>query len=159
MRLCKVCLKSDFLCQACEKIVKKEGLSSEAIELERFLYFLTQQTRIREPSFDKVIDIGDTIIITTEKPALLIGNNGNIVKLIEKHFNKKVVVAHKNDYLSIAKKLLNIPIIGVNVVYKGKEILKIRIKKMYETKTRSKQNVLVSTFHKLFNKEIKLHFE
>ena len=158
MFLCKVCLNSDFLCNACEKKVKELGLTEDAVKLERFLYKFWQNNRIKMPQFDNVFDIGDEIVIITKKPSLLIGTKGSFVKKIEKFFNKHIIIIEPEKNAEAIEKILNVPILGINILYRnGKEIMKVRVKEKY--KERVNKNKMRKIFENIIKKEYIVSFE
>ncbi len=83
--------------------------------------------------FKKTIEIGDMVIIVTEKGQVgkLIGKSGKIVREISKTIGKKVrVVGENSDLRSVARDILApARISGINIVYgkDGQEKYKIRV--------------------------------
>ena len=83
--------------------------------------------------FKKTIEIGDMVIIVTEKDQVgkLIGKSGKIVREISKTIGRKVrVVGENSDLRSVARDILApARISGINIVYgkDGQEKYKIRV--------------------------------
>ncbi|MGZ7120252.1 MAG: KH domain-containing protein, partial [Methanobacterium sp.] len=83
--------------------------------------------------FKKTIEIGDVVIIVTDKDQVgkIIGKSGKIVRAISKKVGKKIrVVGEGSDFKEIARDLLApARISGINIVYgmDGEEKYKIRV--------------------------------
>lgn len=127
--ICDVCLKSGMLCQGCENKLKSGEISQMDLDIAKILYRVGDG----KIGFKKTIEIGDMIIIVTEKDQVgkLIGKSGKIVREISKTIGKKVrVVGENSDLRSVARDILApARISGINIVYgkDGQEKYKIRI--------------------------------
>ena len=132
--ICKICLESGFLCQACEKKVKEGEISERDVEVARLLYKLHKKDMIVDPSFKKTVEVDDYIIILVEGPvAPLIGKGGRVVRLLSKELGKKVRVV---DISSGIKKMVEDLILparlyGISIVYKpnGEEEYRVLLKR------------------------------
>lgn len=132
--ICKICLESGFLCQACEKKVKKGEISERDVEIARLLYRLYKKDLVINPSFKKSVETDGYIILLVEGPvAPLIGKGGRVVRLLSKELGKKVRVV---DISSGIKKMIEDLVLparlyGISVVYKpdGNEEYRILLKR------------------------------
>jgi transcription antitermination factor NusA-like protein len=127
--VCDVCLKSGMLCQGCENKLKSGEITQMDLDIAKLLYKLGEG----KIGFKKTIEIGDTVIIVTEKDQVgkLIGKSGKIVREISRSIEKKVrVVGENSDLRSVAKDILApARLSGINIVYgkEGQKKYKIRV--------------------------------
>jgi transcription antitermination factor NusA-like protein len=118
-----------MLCQGCENKLKSGEISQMDLDIAKILYRVGDG----KIGFKKTIEIGDMVIIVTEKDQVgkLIGKSGKIVREISKTIGKKVrVVGENSDLRSVARDILApARISGINIVYgkDGQEKYKIRI--------------------------------
>jgi len=129
--ICDVCLQSGILCQGCENKLKSGEVTQLELDIAKVLYNLGDG----KIGFKKTIDMGDVVIIVTEKNEVgkLIGKGGKIVRAISKEIGKKVrVVGSETDLKSVATDLLApARISGINIVY-GVDGEKYKIRVMRE---------------------------
>ena len=95
--VCDVCLKSGMLCQGCENKLKSGEITQMDLDIAKLLYKLGEG----KIGFKKTIEIGDTVIIVTDKEQVgkLIGKSGKIVREISRSIEKKVRVVGENSDL------------------------------------------------------------
>ncbi len=129
--ICDVCLKSGMLCQGCENKLKSGEITQLDLDIAQLLYKLGEGNI----GFKKTIEIGDVVIIVTEKDQVgkIIGKSGKIVRAISKKIGKKVrVIGEGSDFREISRDILApARISGINIVYgkDGEERYKIRVMK------------------------------
>ena len=127
--VCDVCLKSGMLCQGCENKLKSGEITQMDLDIAKILYKLGEG----KIGFKKTIEIGDTVIIVTEKEQVgkLIGKSGKIVREISHSIGKKVrVVGENSDLRAVAKDILApARLSGINIIYgkEGQKKYKIRV--------------------------------
>jgi transcription antitermination factor NusA-like protein len=127
--VCDVCLKSGMLCQGCENKLKSGEITQMDLDIAKILYKLGEG----KIGFKKTIEIGDTVIIVTEKEQVgkLIGKSGKIVREISHSIGKKVrVVGENSDLRAVARDILApARLSGINIVYgkDGQKKYKIRV--------------------------------
>ncbi|MGZ4857322.1 MAG: KH domain-containing protein [Methanobacteriaceae archaeon] len=142
--VCDVCLKSGMLCQGCENKLKSGEISSMDVDIAKLLYKIGDG----KLGFKKTIEIGDVVIIVTDKDQVgkLIGKGGKIVREISKSVNKKVrVVGENSDLKSVATDILApARISGINIVYgkDGEQKYKIRVRREDSRRLPAKLNIL-----------------
>ena len=129
LQVCDVCLKSGMLCQGCENKLKSGEITQMDLDIAKLLYKLGEG----KIGFKKTIEIGDTVIIVTDKEQVgkLIGKSGKIVREISRSIEKKVrVVGENSDLRAVAKDILApARLSGINIVYgkDGQKKYKIRV--------------------------------
>jgi transcription antitermination factor NusA-like protein len=129
--VCDVCLKSGILCQGCENKLESGEISQLDLDIAKVLFKLGEG----KLGFKKSIEMGDIVIIITEKEHIgkLIGKSGKIVRELSKTVGKKIrVVGENSDLRAVAKDILApARVSGINIVYgtDGEEKFKIRLMK------------------------------
>ena len=79
------------------------------------------------------------------------------MKKIEDALNKKVkILEDTDDKKKMAEDMLMVPVIGVNVLYDGKEKLRLRVSRRY---MRRISKSTVDSLSKLYGKELDLVYE
>ena len=127
--VCDVCLKSGILCQGCENKLDSGEITQIDLDIAKVLFKLGEG----KLGFIKTIEVGDIVIIVTEKDQVgkLIGKNGKIVRELSRTFGKKIrVVGQDSDLKAVCSDILApARVSGINVVYgiDGEEKYKIRV--------------------------------
>lgn len=156
MKVCKLCLKSDMLCNACNKKVESGEISKAELDVARAL------NKIEEGmEFTKAVDAGRKIIILCDKNSvsMIVGRGGRNAKKLEKELKKSIKVVGTNslaDDKSALESLFNAPVIGINILYSGSESYRIRIEKKFERRI---DRDVIKNLDKLFSKKAEVVFE
>lgn len=149
--VCDVCLKSGMLCQGCENKLKTGEISQLDLDIAKILYRVGDG----KIGFKKTIEIGDVVIIITEKNQVgkLIGKGGKIVREISKTLERKIrVVGENSDLKAVATDILApARISGINIVYgkDGEERYKIRVQREDARRLPAKLDLLNSIIQEL----------
>ena len=149
--VCDVCLKSGMLCQGCENRLKTGEITQLDLDIAKILYRVGDG----KIGFKKTIEIGDVVIIITEKNQVgkLIGKGGKIVREIAKTLERKVrVVGENSDLKAVATDILApARISGINIVYgkDGEEKYKIRVQREDARRLPAKLDLLNSIIQEL----------
>ncbi|MGZ7069839.1 MAG: KH domain-containing protein [Methanobacterium sp.] len=153
--VCDVCLKSGMLCQGCENKLKSGEITQLDLDIAKLLFKLGDG----KIGFKKTIEIGDVVIIVTEKDQVgkIIGKSGKIVRAISKKIGRKIrVIGEGSDFTEVAADLVApARISGINIVYgiDGKERYKIRIMKEDARRLPTKLDVLNDIMNQLTDKK------
>ncbi len=149
--VCDVCLKSGMLCQGCENKLKSGEITQLDLDIAKLLFKLGEG----KIGFKKTIEIGDVVIIVTDKDQVgkIIGKNGKIVRAISKKIKKKVrVIGEGSDFKEIARDILApARISGINIVYgrDDEERYKIRVMRDDARRLPAKLDVLNNIMNQL----------
>ena len=153
--ICDVCLKSGMLCQGCENKLKSGEISQMDLDIAKILYKVGDG----KIGFKKTIEIGDVVIIITQKDQVgkIIGKGGKIVREISKTVGKKIrVVGENSDLKTVAQDILApARISGINIVYgmDQKQKYKIRVRKEDSRRLPAKIEVLNDIIKELTREE------
>ncbi len=158
--ICDICAKTGVLCGACEAKLDKGEITPLDVELSGILY----EVGNGEVGFEKVIDIGDNVIIITKKESIgkVIGKSGENIKTFSKRLGKQVQVIGTgklsdliDDFMAPAR------ILGVNTVFKpdGSTSQKIRISRMEKEKLNQDIGTMQKLIHSLTGDDVEIVFE
>jgi transcription antitermination factor NusA-like protein len=142
--VCDVCLKSGILCQGCENKLESGEITQIDLDIAKVLFKLGEG----KLGFKKTIEVGDIVIVVTEKDQVgkLIGKNGKIVRELSRTVGKKIrVVGYDSDLKAISSDILApARVSGINVVYgtDGDEKYKIRVMREDSRKLPGRLDVL-----------------
>ncbi len=156
MKICKLCLKSDMLCNACNKKVESGEISRAELDVARSL------SKIEEGlEFSKAVDAGRKIVILCGKSDVsrIVGRGGRNAKKLEKDLKKSVKVIGTDslaDDKNALESLFNVPVIGINILYSGSESYRIRIEKKFERRI---DKDIIKILDRLFGKKAEVVFE
>jgi len=131
--ICEVCLKSDMLCPACQKLVDEGGISQLELSVSRFLH----STREENPAAKdiKIVELiesdGIVTIITRKGDAgKIIGKSGKFIRRLSEKLNKRIKVLEQGADIksTIQGAILPLALLGINIVYTpAGEKIKVRI--------------------------------
>lgn len=163
--VCGVCLKSDILCQGCERKLKEGKISPKDIEVSRILFKLAH----KHPGLDKVnfkrtIESGKftVLVVGPGEIKLIVGRGGNIIKQLQRQLGTKIRVIEEGasprklaqDILTPAK------VLGINILYtQGQEEYRIRVPSAHLRKLPASIDALQDLLAKLTNRNMKIVFE
>lgn len=120
--ICNVCLKSDILCNGCQRKLKDGSLTQTGVEVLRFLYELSDSiSNLEDVEIEQIItDPNVILILTAEGDApKVVGNRGRVVKKIAEKFERPVRIIEDTTPREIAEGILSpVEVKGVNTVYK-----------------------------------------
>ena len=93
--ICDVCLKSGILCQGCENKLESGEITQIDLDIAKVLFKLGEG----KLGFKKTIEVGDIVIIVTEKDQVgkLIGKSGKIVRELSRTVGKKIRVVGEDS--------------------------------------------------------------
>ncbi len=148
-KLCAVCIKSDILCSGCSKRLEKGEITKTDIDVSRALEKLGVAV-----NYAKVIEDGKTIIIIANQKTAgtIIGRGGKNTKKMAEMLGKEVRVIENASSKEMIEKIARSPIIGINIVYAGREKYRIRMH-------RTKQRVSTELLSALLGKSVEVVFE
>ena len=153
MKICGICLKNEFLCNACRKKIESGVVSKTDVSISRSLFKLNIFA-----NFIRSIDAKNHIVIVADKKnsGLLIGRGGRNAKKLGTLLGKNVrIIEHVDDERKLIENVINSPILGINKIYGNNETYKIRI----ESRFRTRVDGLSGTVGKVLDKNVKFVFE
>lgn len=155
-KICKMCLKSDMLCNACNKKVESGEISRTELDVARALSALENAA-----SFSRAVDTGKRIIVMCSKHNVskIIGRGGRNAKKLESDLKRRIRIIGTDSLIddkSALESLLNAPVIGINILYSGSESYRIRVEKKFE---RRMDKDVIGVLGKLFDKKTEVVFE
>ncbi len=163
--VCDVCLKSNVLCQDCERKLAEGKISQLDVEASRILYKLAQKHHgLGEISFKRALREGGLTIlaIVQDKVSPTIEQEGRLAQEVSKHLKTKIRVVKENaNVRELAREIL-MParVKGINVLFKRRgEEYRVRITRADLMLLPASIDVLQALLTKITNKKIKLVFE
>lgn len=153
MKICRVCRKTDLLCQSCLRKFGEGSITQLDIDVARALNAVD-----KEADYVKIVDGEKAVIVVKPEMAMrVIGKGGKGVKKIEEMLKRKIKVLEKTeDRKKMAEDMLRIPVIGVNVLYSNGEKIRIRVGKTYRGMI---SRDAVSSLSKLYGKDVNILYE
>lgn len=159
MKICKICLQSDYLCSACAQKLESGKITATDVVVSRALFKLSKDMKNFEADFIDAIDTDNMIIILCNGKDMgaIIGKGGKNISKLEKLLGKKVrVVQHTSDEKEMIKSIIGVPIFAINKIYDPDEALKMRVEKKYMKKV---DKSAVQAAKKIIGKDVKIVFE
>ncbi|MCX6815786.1 MAG: hypothetical protein NT120_02960 [Candidatus Aenigmarchaeota archaeon] len=153
MKLCSMCIKSDMLCNACNKRVESGLISKSDVAVSRALHKLHFDC-----DYMKSFETDGTLVILADRKAtgLLIGKAGKNVNKLSTALGKQVkVIEHMTDEKKFIEKIIGGSVLGINKVYGQNEIYKIRV----ENRMRKRTQNMAPIVSKVLDKNVKFVFE
>ena len=162
--ICEVCLKSNILCSACQSKLDKGSISSDEIEVARYIYNLSDKMKsIRDVKIMSIINRDALIIITGRGDApKLVGKAGAVVKKIANKFKKSVRILEEVSNLEefVEELIFPAPVNGINTLYRNnEEIIRIRIPAVQKNHLLIKPECFSEIISNFYNKKAELVFE
>lgn len=162
--ICKVCMKSDLLCNACaERIGEQEIKINEIKMFRRLNKFLKKQKSLKDVEIKRAVGINTLIIMTrNEDVSKLIGKEGSLVKKLARELNIPIRIigepSNINDLVNDV--LFTVPVMGINILYKPEgELFRVRIPKAHRARLPIAFSVLASISRHMFNENVDVIFE
>lgn len=124
--ICENCARSGVLCSSCKKKLEENKITKTDIELAGLLCKMEDKELIKDPSFEKTIEVDDLLLVLTRGDAAnLIGKKGRIVRQLSKSLHKTVRIIKLGDSKTqIMDLIAPARLLGINIAYKpdGEEI-------------------------------------
>lgn len=158
MKICKVCLQSDILCNSCSKKLEDGKISRADIELDRAIHKINKEKDF-DVEFLCAFEEGSKlyVVVDSKNTPKFIGPGGKNVKKVSELIGKQIKVMEKanGSERHVIERLLGVPVLGINRVYSGSESLKVRIEKRYMRAAQPLANVV----NKVLGKRVSFVFE
>jgi transcription antitermination factor NusA-like protein len=159
MSICKVCLQSDMLCNACAKKVDSGEIKKIGVDLARALFKISKESG-HDIEFLEAIEGKDRLFVIVESKyaGRFIGPGGRTIKKLSEIVGKQIKLLEKAEGSDkqVIEKILCVPVVGINKIYTtGGEALKVRIDAKYRRNTET----VVPLLGKIMNKKISVIFE
>lgn len=131
MKICKICVKNDILCNACNRKVESGEISQESVKISRALGKIDEGMDFIH-SFEASGKI--FIIVDGNDMAKIIGKSGKNAKSLESTLGRKIKIIAKEGEKEMLEKALSISVAGVNKVYGAEEFYRVRISRKEKAK-------------------------
>ena len=153
--------KKGELSEETRKKLREGKLSKIDLEVAKAIYEVAKEKNLTGIGFEKAIEIGDIIIITTKQNiGLLIGRGGSVAAALSKKLNKKIrVIEHSDTPHKLVTDLIKPALLkGINVKYtKEGKVLKVRIDN--PEKLPMHEETLKIALKQLFGSDVELVYE
>jgi transcription antitermination factor NusA-like protein len=159
MKICKICLQSDYLCSACTQKLESGKITKTDMDVSRALFKLSREIKNFEADFINAVDTEKMIFIFCygKDMGSVIGKGGKNIAKLEKMLGKKVrVIQHTSNEKELIKNIVGVPIYAINKIYDPEETIKIRIEKKYQKRADKNSADVVK---KVIGKDVKIVFE
>ncbi len=128
MKICRICVQNDMLCQACNEKLKNGIITETDVAVSRAIFKV-----VPVASFIRSIGNGMVLILADRANSVkLIGRNGKNAKLIEKELGKKIRIIEKTGEKEMIENIFSLPIIGINILYSGEQKHLIRVQRQFQ---------------------------
>ena len=159
MKICKVCLTSNMLCNACAKNVESGSIKQVDVSLSRALYIIEKESGYDIDFVETVESNGKLfVVVPSAHAARFIGPGGRTIKKLADAVGRPIKMLEKaegSDKHVIAK-LIAAPIIGINKIYSTSgEAMKVRVERRYMKNVQPLEDVA----GKVLRKKISFVFE
>ena len=161
--VCKVCLKNDILCQNCNSKISEIGISPDELKAFRSLGKASEKYSIlKDVEVNRVLDTPRMMLIftDTENASKIIGKKGGMIKKLSDDLGKPIrIVTSKNVESFVREVFYSNHILGVNVVYGGEKLYKIRFPSSEKGEMPLDIEKFSKFFNSIFNEKVRVVFE
>lgn len=161
-KICSACMKSDILCNSCQKKLESGEISKMEFDVVKFLS--TLEGRIKSLEGAKILKVldGTAIVIVAAKgdAAKIVGKQGSVVKLLARHFNKPIRVVEADNVKDFINNLIMPASAVVNTAYVGGgECYRIKIPKNQRGRIAVGAELVKPAVEEVFGKSAEIIFE
>ena len=125
--ICEVCQRTDYLCSADEKKLKRGEISELDVRISRILYELDSRYRIGgSVEFVRAYDLGSFILIFVRgEVGRLIGKNGRVLRAFRQSVGKPIRIVEVDvDLKKTVQDLFgNVRVVGINKLFKPEGVV------------------------------------
>ncbi|MBN3036853.1 MAG: KH domain-containing protein [Candidatus Diapherotrites archaeon] len=160
--ICEECIEKGELCGECEQKKNKGEVTELDISLARLLRRMEMKDLVKNPSFEKTVDLDDMIIVVTNaRVGNLVGKGGRIVRVLKKELGKKVRVINGKDFKSSMQDLVSpARLTSVNTVFsQDGEYFKVILPSGEARKLTASKESIENAGKALSGKQVVLEFE
>lgn len=162
--ICTIDAQTNTLCRKCKKLYREGKISDIDIEVSKELVKLERSHKdLKNISIYSVLDLGDVVIIVTERKDIPILSKEPIFNKIEEVAQKTVRFLEKTkDPKRLVENLIDpIPVENVTTVYIppfSEKEYKIEIKKEYKTELPIPEELMLQTIASVLNTEAYIEY-
>src|SRR3989338_5065406 len=109
MKICKICMNNDILCNACSAKVEKGEIS----KLDVNIYHAMKKAGI-DADFEKAVENREFVLIVSGNASKFIGRGGRTARKLEECLGKKVRIIERAGNKAMAEQVLSTPVICIN---------------------------------------------